>query len=370
MKNIFKRITIWALLLVMVLGLPLQTYADRSVSDAEYMDYILDIVEEDYLEEINRDDISEKTIKDTFKNLDDHSNYYTEEEYSNLMGNLDGNFVGIGAYIGAEDNYIKIVRPIKDSPAEKAGLLAGDRIITINGKLTKGMTPEEATSLIKGQANTIVRLRLKSGNVFKVRDIKRQEIVLNPVDYEILDDIGYIKLEQFTSISHEKMEEALNHMDKNDISKIILDLRDNPGGYLDQAVQIAELFVPAGPVVHIKYKNIDTITYNSFLRKAKYDLVVLANENSASASEILAAAIKDSKAGTLVGVTTYGKGTVQEIKHLPQGDAMKLTVAEFFTPNKDKIKGVGVTPDIIVDNNTEEDLQLKTAIELLSNKPF
>ena len=358
--------TIWTLLLIIVLGLPVQTYGQTSV-DSDYMDSILDIVEENYVEEIHRESIREETIKDTFDNLDHYSDYYTEKEFSDLIENLDGNFVGIGAYIAAEENYIKVVKPIKGSPAEKAGLLPGDTIITINGKLTKGMTPEEATNLIKGEAHTKVKLRFKSGNVVKIRDVKRQEIVIDPVSYKILEDIGYIKLEQFTAISYKNMVKALNHMDKNHINKIILDLRDNPGGYLDEVVQIAELFVPAGPIVHIKYKNMKLMTYDSYLGRSEYDLVVLVNENSSSASEILAGAVQDRNAGTLIGVTTFGKGTVQEILRLPKGDGMKLTVAEYFSPDKEKINGVGVTPDIIVENNTEEDLQLKTAIELLSN---
>lgn len=365
-KNKLKKL-ISSLLLALIIILPLQSHAETETLDPSYLNEILDIIEDHYVEEINREEIKGKDIKEVFNNLDEYSHYYTKEEYSKLMENLGGSLVGIGVYIRAEDGDIKVIEPIKGSPAEKAGLLPGDKILTVDAKSVRGLTADEVIKLITGEEGTTVKLRVKSGNLIKIRDVQRKQIVINPVQYQILGDIGYIKLDQFTNIAHKEIVKALVHMDKNNISKIILDLRNNPGGYLDQAVDIANLFVPRGPVVHIKYKNRGTITYNSYLKKLNYDLVVLVNENSASASEILAGAIKDRKAGQIVGVTTYGKGTVQEILQLPQEDGIKLTIAEYFSPNMNKINGTGIKPDITVENDNTEDLQLKKALELLSS---
>ena len=363
----YKKILTSLILLVIILSTPLQSYAQEQNLDLEYFDSILNLVQDHYVKEKSTEELLEKAIEGLFNGLDDYSEYYTKEEFSKLNEQLQGNFVGIGVYIREENGYIKIVRPIKGSPAEKAGILPDDIIITVNGYSTKGLTAEEVTNLIKGDIDTEVRLRIRRKNFIKIIHVKRDNISVDTVQYKIIDDIGYIMLEQFNDNAYEKMLDALEYMDKNHITKIILDLRDNPGGYLDQAIYIANLFVPEGPVVHIQYGRQDKETYYSFLDKIKYDLVVLVNENSASASEILAGAIKDTKAGQIVGVTTFGKGTVQEILTLPRGDGIKLTIAEYFSPNMTKINTVGVIPDIKVQNNGQEDLQLKEAFELLSN---
>lgn len=364
MKNLRKLIS--SLLLATIILLPIQSYGEGQVTDTEYTNQILDIIESNYVNKINRKNLENKSLKEIFDSLDKHSQYYTKEEYAQLIENLDGNFVGIGVYIREEDGFIEVVEPIRDSPAHKAGLLPGDKILTVNSKSVIGLSADEATELIKGEEGTKVKLRIKSGNLVKIRDIKRERVIVNPVFYEIVEDIGYISLDQFSHISSTNVARALKHMDKNNISKIILDLRNNPGGYLNEAIDIANLLVPRGPVVHIKYKNMGVLSHNSYLGKAKYDLVVLVNENSASASEILAGAVQDRQAGLIVGVPTYGKGTVQEILQLPKGDGIKLTIAEYFSPNMNKINGIGVQPDIQIYNNGEEDLQLIRAIELLS----
>ncbi len=164
------------------------------------------------------------------------------------------------------------------------------------------------------------------------------------------------------------MKDALKELDKENISSIILDLRGNPGGLLDEAVDISRLFIPEGPIVHVKYRGDNMVTYYSNLKKPKYKLVVLVDKNSASASEIFAGAVQDRKAGTVIGTPTYGKGTVQQIISLPRGgDGMKLTIAQYLTPNKRNIDGKGITPDIIVENKDgEKDIPLQKAIDILS----
>lgn len=366
MWNKTKRSLISIILLLIILSTPAQAYSKDQVLDLQYFDQILNLVQDNYVEERALEEYLEDSIKGIFNTLDNYSEYYTKEEFAKLNEDLQGNFVGIGAYIVEENGYIKIVRPIKGSPAEKAGILPDDIIITVDGRSMKGKTADEASNLIKGEKDTIVKLRVRRNGYIKIISIKRDHVIIDPVEYQIIGDIGYITLEQFNDNSYKKMLGALQYMDKNKISKIILDLRDNPGGYLDQAVYIANLFVPKGPVVHIKYGNKGIESYDSFLEKTIYDLVVLVNENSASASEILAGAIKDTKAGTLVGVTTFGKGTVQQILTLPRGDGIKLTIAEYFSPKMNKINGIGVKPDIEVENDGQEDLQLKEALKILS----
>lgn len=366
MQNKTKRSIISILLLIIILSTPLQSYGQNDLLDMEYFDQILNLVQDHYVEEKPTQDYLNNAIHGLFNTLDDYSEYYTKEEFTKLNEDLQGNFVGIGAYIMEEDGYIKVVRPIKGSPAEKAGILPNDVIITVDGKATKGLGADAVSNLIKGKKDTLVRLRIRRNGYIKIISIKRDHVIIDPVQYEIIEDIGYIILEQFNDNSYEKVSGALKHMDKNKISKIILDLRNNPGGYLDQAIYIANQFIPKGPVVHIKYGNKGTETYDSFLEKTSYDLVVLVNENSASASEILAGAIKDTKAGTIVGATTFGKGTVQQVLALPRGDGIKLTIAEYFSPKMNKINGMGVKPDIEVENKAGEDTQLKEALELLS----
>ncbi|HZK00916.1 MAG TPA: S41 family peptidase, partial [Tissierellaceae bacterium] len=157
-----------------------------------------------------------------------------------------------------------------------------------------------------------------------------------------------------------------DHIDKLEIENIILDIRDNPGGYLDQAVYIGSEFIREGPITHIKYKNREGVTYDSYLKEEKYNLALLVNQNSASASEILAAAVKDRSSGVVIGTTTFGKGTVQEVLALERGDGIKLTVAEYFSPNMNKIEGRGVIPTIVVENSFGEDTQLEKAIEFFT----
>ncbi|NLY46413.1 MAG: S41 family peptidase [Tissierella sp.] len=354
------------ILLIIILATPLQSYAQVQELDNEYYQEVLDLVQNRYVNEIPSEGLGD-SLDELFNKLDKHSDYFTEEEFAKFNEDLEGNFVGIGAYIREENNYIKVVRPINGSPAEKAGLLPDDIIISVDAKSVKGMSADQAVDLIKGEIGTVAKLRVRSKHYTKVISVTRDHVVVDPVQYQVIDDIGYIILERFNNNSYFKMLDVLEYLEDQNIHKIILDLRDNPGGYLDEVVDIAGKFVPKGPVVHIKYGENDIETHNSKLEETKYELVVLVNARSASASEILAGAIKDTEVGTLVGVTTYGKGTVQEVVTLPRGDGIKLTIAEYFSPNMNKIDGIGIIPDIVVENQPNEDTQLKTALELLAD---
>ena len=330
----------------------------------DYFQYIYNIVEKNYVNSLEvKEDIGD--IDKLFEKLDEHSEYYDAGEFQRLIDNIEGSFVGIGIYINDDDGQITVVDTVKGSPAERAGLKAGDIILTVDGSIVRNIGTKKAAELIRGEENTLVNLRVKRGNLILIRNIEREKIKESPVDYEIIGDVGYIRLKTFSNDSYKKIMETLTYMDINGIKKIVLDLRDNPGGYLNRSIEIGGLFIEKGPIVHVKYKDRGLETFSSYLEKSPYELVVLINERSASASEILAAAVKERKAGILVGTTSFGKGTVQELIPLPDGDGMKITIAEYFSPLMNKIDGIGVRPDIEVENLGNTDLQLERAIELL-----
>lgn len=351
--------------MVITLIFPSFTFAQSQI-DYEYVDFVVEYINAQYIREIDYQTHQNNMLKGLLENLDPYSTYYTKEEYQRFMNDLNRSFGGIGIVIKQENNNIVIDKVIEDSPAYKNGLKKGDIIVSVNYVKVDNLDVEEVSNLIRGKVGNIVRLEIKRDDEIKVFKIRREKIEISPVEYEIINGIGYIKLNSFSDKASDKVKEALSFMDLKEIDKIILDLRDNPGGYLDEAVKVASLFVPKGPIVHIKDRYGNVQSYYSDLEKTKYELVVLVNQNSASASEIIAAAVKDTKAGYIIGTKTYGKGTVQNIVTLPRGDAIKLTVAEYFSPNWVKINGVGVTPDLIVENKTF-DTQLEMAIKHLSD---
>lgn len=303
------------------------------------------------------------------QSLDPYSDYYTPEEAVEVYQEMFNSFTGIGVYIEEKDGYINIIDTIKNSPGEKAGLKKDDLIISIDGKDTKGITIKEASKLIKGLKGTSVKLGLKRNDKSLpiYVEIIRDNITINPVEYKVLENnIGYIKLNEFSMNSSMEINKALTELDKKNVVKIILDLRDNPGGLLDQVIEISKHFITKGPIVHIQERNTALFTHMSTTQKHKYKLVLLVNENSASASEILAGAVKDSKAGIIIGKRTFGKGIVQSLIPLSNNSIIKLTTAKYLTPNKTSIHGKGVEPDILVENEEDTDKQLKKAIEYLN----
>lgn len=304
-------------------------------------------------------------VKGMLQAVDPYSDYYTPEEAEELYGSIDGEFSGIGVYIEEKDGFINITGTIKDQPAEKAGLKKDDLIISVGKENIKGLGLRKVSSMIRGPVGTSVELGIKRGKQNLTLIVPRSTIVINSIEYEILEkDIGYIKMKDFSEGATKETKKALKEFDNKNIKKVILDLRDNPGGLLDEGIKVSELFVPRGSIVHIREKGKGLVTHSSTLEKSKYKLAVLVNENSASAAEIVAGAIKDRKAGALVGMKTFGKGTVQTMMTLGDGSMIKLTIAEYLTPNQISINGIGIEPNYMVEN-TEEDLQLKKAMEIL-----
>jgi len=341
----------------------------------------VDIIKKNYFES---DQISDQkllygAIKGVLRSLDDpYSVFFEPSDAKKFEEDIKGSFGGIGAEIGIKNNQLIIVAPLKNNPAEKAGLKAGDKIFEINGQATNEMTVEEAVKLIRGEIGTEVRLLINRDGWDKAREFKitRAKIIVPTLEWEIKDNnILYVQLLNFNANAPSLITEAIiNGLLKN-AKGMILDLRNNPGGYLDVAVNIAGWFLNRGEVV-VKEKFADgTIRdFRSYGNAAlrNFPLVVIVNEGSASASEILAGALRDQRGVKLIGTKTFGKGTVQELETLKDGSVVKISIAEWLTPKGNAINKKGLNPDIEIkmDNNDLEkknDPQLDKAIELLKS---
>lgn len=371
-----KTLLIFILILTLIIPTTVTATTESSVPynngaepDLQFFLEVFEYIKTTYPFDVEDKTLIEGGLKGMLQSLDPYSDFYTPEESIAVYQDMLNIFSGIGVYIEEKDGYINIMQTIKDSPAEKAGIKKDDLIISIDGKDAKGITLKEASKWIKGLKGTKVKLGLKRENKFLpiYIEVTRDTITINPVEYKILENnIGYIKLSEFSMNSASKFNQALTELDKKKVTKIILDLRDNPGGLLNQVIEISRNFITKGPIVHIQERETALVTHMSTTTKSKYKLVVLVNENSASASEILAAAVKDTKAGTIIGQKTFGKGIVQSMIPLSNGAIIKLTTSEYLSPNKTSIHGKGVEPDIVVENSEEEgkDEQLKRAIEI------
>ena len=327
------------------------------------------MVEEDFYQKTEEDKLVTGAIKGMFSGLDDpYSQYYTKEEFENLTQQTSGSFVGIGVYISPseEDDHITIIAPIEGSPAEKSGIKAGDKILKVDGKVVSAKNSDEAVSMMKGKKGTEVELTIKRGEQILDVKVTRDKIVSKTVDEKVLDDnIGYIKITSFTEHTNKEFEKALKTLKQSDIKGLIIDLRDNPGGLLNVCKDIADSLIGEGTIVYTKDNKGNTEYLKSDKEKLGLPIVVLTNEGSASASEILTGAIIDNKAGISVGTTTFGKGLVQSVRGLKDGTGYKLTTAQYFTPNGEYINGKGIKPTI---EEKDEEKQLSVAIDWLKQK--
>ena len=326
----------------------------------EDLEALREIIVDLYVDPITVDMLPGETPQEIFSNLDEHSVYYTVKEFDDLFERYTGDYAGIGAYIKEDNGRVFIEKPMAGSPAEKAGLMPGDEIYSVDGEIIRGLTAAEGAERVKGPVGTKVILGIIRGDNDKVIEftIERAKITNNPVSFELMDDIAYITIEEFNGHAYENFAKAVGHMAEQKVKRAIIDLRDNPGGGLDEVVKIARLLVPPSPIVHIGYREFDD-TYVSFSTLKPFDdIVVLVNEYSASASEILAAAVQDTGSGTIIGKNTYGKGTVQQIFGLTNDEGFKITVARYLSPNRKIIDGIGVIPDIEVER-LPYDIQLQ-----------
>ena len=347
------------------------------ISKATYEEYkkynkmiaLENMVEEDFYQKTDEDKLVTGAIKGMFSGLNDpYSQYYTKEEFDNLTQQTSGSFVGIGVYISPseEDDHITIIAPIEGSPAEKSGIKAGDKILKVDGKVVSAKNSDEAVSMMKGKKGTEVELTIKRGEQILDVKVTRDKIVSKTVDEKVLDDnIGYIKITSFTEHTNKEFETALKTLKQSNIKGLIIDLRDNPGGLLNVCKDIADSLIGEGTIVYTKDNKGNTEYLKSDKEKLGLPIVVLTNEGSASASEILTGAIIDNKAGISVGTTTFGKGLVQSVRGLKDGTGYKLTTAQYFTPNGEYINGKGIKPTI---EEKDEEKQLNVAIDWLKQK--
>lgn len=327
-----------------------------------------------YIGEIDKEKMIESAVKGYVEGLQDaYTEYLTKEEYDELLVSVKGDYVGIGIYMTMDsNNNIIVLMPIEGSPAEKEGLETGDILLSINGESCSEMDLNTASTKIKGEENTTVNLEIQRGTDILNKTIERKTVEIADSRAEVLENnIGYIELTVFDEGCAENIERYLRDFQNKGIKSVILDLRNNTGGIVSEAIELSELFVGKGNVIMRSYdkKNQETVITSSKEKMGDFELVILVNEYSASATEIVSAALQDNKAATIVGTTTFGKGVMQEI--LPifnKTAALKITIEEFKTPNGNKINKVGITPDVEVelDSTSNADTQLQKAIELLS----
>lgn len=339
------------------------------------LNLIQSVIDSGFLFDYDKDELTESIYAGYVEGLGDpYTCYYTEKEYKDMMESSEGTYYGIGVMISQETDTgrVYVIRVFSGSPAEEAGMKEGDIIAEVEGKEATGMDLNEVVATIKGAEGTTAKIKIYRESEKKelTLDVERRQVDVDTVYYKMLDNnIGYLELTEFDSVSTDQFTSALEKLKSQGMEALVLDLRNNPGGMLDVAVAIADELIDTGTVVTIRDKAGNEESYSAEEEGSiGIPLAVLVNGDSASASEVLSGCIRDYNAGTLVGTQTFGKGIVQNIIPFSDGTAMKITTAHYYTPKGTDIHGVGITPDIVVeDDKTTEDAdeQLEAAIDVL-----
>jgi len=385
-KRIAKSVGILYLVLTVIVTTTLGVIVVANLSNVGRLAHVMQLISGDYLEPVTTDQLVEGATKGIVDILGDpYSTYMNAKENEELFQMIEGKFGGVGIVLSLKDpKKLVVLRPIKNSPASKAGLEMDDVVIKVNDAETSSMAQDKAVGMMRGDPGTIVNLTIYRERIQKTFTVSltRENITVPTVEGEALpghSDIAYINISQFASETGTELKETMNTMNIKRFKGLILDMRYNHGGELNAAVQVASYFIPEGPAVYIvdKKGNIDTkMTQGTYLGMP---MVVLVNEESASAAEIVAGAIKDKGTASLVGVKTFGKGIVQTIFPLGGGTSVKLTTAKYLTPNKVSIHKIGIQPDVVVEltkgqpatlspTDTNFDNQLQKALETLQGK--
>jgi carboxyl-terminal processing protease len=341
---------------------------------------VLEKINKEYVDEVDQSKSMDAAINGLLQSLDPYSAYMTPESFESMQTETSGEFGGLGIEVGMEAGVIKVISPIDNTPASKAGLKAGDYIVKINNVQVQGKSLMEAVDLMRGPVGSSIEITVRRRGVKKalIFNITREIIEVQSVKSELIDNnIGYIRLTSFNENSSEQIKEKVNNLKKNkDLKGYILDLRNNPGGLLSQAIKISDFFLENGEIVSTKSRNVSE-NRKWFAKKGDITngktLIILINYGSASASEIVAGALKDHKRAIILGENSYGKGSVQSIIPLRNRGAIRLTIAKYYLPSGKSISEVGVTPDIeVVEGsedfkfNSETDNQLNFALKLLN----
>ena len=340
---------------------------------------VLEKINKEYVEEVNQSDTIDAAINGVLQSLDPYSAYMSPETFQEMETETSGKFGGLGIEVGMEFGLVKVITPMDDSPAEREGVKAGDYIVKINEIQVQGKTLSEAVELMRGPIGSKLEITVRRKGVKKalVFEITREIIEVKSVKSKIINnDVGYIRLTAFNDNSSKQIKNKIEKFKKKKINKYVLDLRNNPGGLLSQAVKISDFFLDDGEIVSTKSRR-SSENKKYFARKGDIingeTLLVLINYGSASASEIVAGALKDHKRAILIGENSYGKGSVQSIIPLKNKGAIRLTISKYYLPSGESISGTGITPDIEVSESsdefrigTETDNQLDFAIKLLN----
>tara|TARA_Y100001970_G_C14104069_1_gene787092 strand:+ start:36 stop:1175 length:1140 start_codon:yes stop_codon:yes gene_type:complete len=378
MNKKFKLITI----LIIIFFVSRMSFAtnDQSIYDKiDLFGEVLDKINNEYVDEVNQSDAMDAAINGVLQSLDPYSAYMSPESFIEMETETSGKFGGLGIEVGMEFGVVKVITPMDGSPAEREGVKAGDYIVKINETQVQGKTLLEAVELMRGPVGssleiTVRRKGVKKALVFK---IVREIIEVKSVKSKIIDEnVGYIRLTSFNENSSKQIKDKIKNFKRNKINKYVLDLRNNPGGLLSQAVKISDFFLNNGEIVSTKSRK-SSENRKYFAKKGDIingeTLIVLINYGSASASEIVAGALKEHKRAIVIGENSYGKGSVQSIIPLKNKGAIRLTISKYYLPSGKSISGTGIVPDIEVlessDDfriNTKTDNQLDFAIKLLN----
>ena len=350
-----------------------KTDKDNPYPQMELITTVMERIRKDYVDadKTTYKDLAYGALKGMLNSLDPHSQFMEPQVYQDMKEDTEGKFGGLGIVISmSKEGFLTVVAPMEDTPGARAGMLPGDRIIKIDGKITEKMTLQEAVRQLRGEPGTkvtitVFRAKAKDpGEKIKDHTIERAEIKVDSVkDAKILEDgIGYIRINQFNEPTADDFEKALTTLEGKGLEALIIDLRNNPGGLLESARKVASKFVPRGDlIVTTEGRDLtQKLVYKSDggKKRLSYPLVVLVNNGSASGSEIVAGALQDLKRAVLVGETTFGKGSVQSILQLPDGSAVRLTTAKYYTPSHKVIHEHGITPDIVVPVSEEDERKL------------
>ncbi|HUL00236.1 MAG TPA: S41 family peptidase [Nitrospirota bacterium] len=366
-----RKMLITALIILFVgilIGQGMVQAKSGSYEDLKAFTQALELVKRNYVENPDSKELIQGAIKGMVSSLDPHSSYMTERQFKEMNMDIKGEFQGVGIQIGVKNQQLTIIAPIEDTPGYRAGLAAGDKILKINDDWTKDLSIEQAVDRMRGPRGTPVRLLIFREGWDKPREFKivRDVIKVQSVKSKMLDDqIGYVKIIQFQGQTPDELEKALKQLESNGIKKLVLDLRNDPGGLLDASVDVSGKFLPKNKlVVYIQGRQVsdrkDFFTSGSATPR-DYPMVVLVNTGSASASEIVAGALQDSKRALILGTQTFGKGSVQTVFPLDGGGGLRLTTAKYYTPNGRSIQNVGITPDL--------DVKLPTVKEPKNGEP-
>jgi carboxyl-terminal processing protease len=368
MKQKKRPFSVRKLILTSLVGVPLFTLAlwhhdgpvsattpEKIYENLEIFANVLSLVQDSYVEEIDSQEVIQGAIRGMLNTLDPHSSYLSPDDFKELQSETKGSFSGIGIEITLKDDILTVVSPIEGTPAFEAGLQAGDRIIKIGDEFTKDMDLMEAVQKLRGPQGSEITISIhrEGWSDLKEFTLTRNVIPLHSIKARMLEPgFGYVRITSFQAKTTSDLKQALNELGKEgELKGVILDLRNNPGGLLDQAVKVADLFIDRGVIVSTKGRIKDqNMTFSAHNNGNRYNfpMVVLVNEGSASASEIVAGAMKDHGRALILGAQTFGKGSVQTIIPLGEGSGLRLTTARYYTPNGTSIQAMGIIPDIVV----------------------